>query len=198
MRPGKTSSGLSTCLLLLLLAGCGTSAPVRYYGLVPVETQVLYPAPEEFAIAVGPVRIAEYLNRQQIVTRAGGVSVELGNYDRWTEPLAEACQRTLTDNLATLLGSDRVLEYPAHTAMDHGYVLPAQITRFDTDAAGLAVLEVQWTLRNIQENVIIPARRSRYTGPVSDPNDYESIVESLSELVGAFSRDVAAALAELP
>jgi uncharacterized lipoprotein YmbA len=186
------------CLLSLSLAACGTSAPVRYYGLIPVETQVLHPAPESFAIAIGPVRIAEYLNRQQIVTRAGGVSVELGNYDRWTEPLAKAFQRTLTDNLATLLGSDRVLDYPAHTTLGSGYVLPAQITRFDADAAGLAVLELQWMLRDTKEAVIIPARRSRYTTKVSDPDNYESIVEALSALVGAFSRDIASELAELP
>lgn len=198
MSLSKTSLGLPICLLFLLMTGCGTSAPVRYYGLVPVETQVLHPAPADFAIAIGPVRIAEYLNRQQIVTRAGGVTVELGDYDRWTEPLAKAFQRTLTDNLANLLGSDRVLDYPAHTALNSGYQLPAQITRFDADATGLAVLELQWMLRDTEEDMIIPARRSRYTTQVSDPDDYESIVEALSALVGAFSRDVASELAELP
>ncbi len=189
---------LTACILSLSIAGCGTSAPVRYYGLVPVETETRFPVTEQFVISVGPVRIAEYLNRYQIVTRSEDVSMKLGDYDRWTEPLAKAFQRTLTDNLATLLGSDRVLEFPAQSALDSGYQLPAQVTRFDTDSTGAAVLEVQWTLRTIDDKTILPARRSRYTTRVAEPNDYASIVAALSELVGAFSRDVASELAELP
>ena len=189
---------LTACFLSLLIAGCGTSAPVRYYGLVPVETETRFPVTEQFVISVGPVRIAEYLNRYQIVTRAEDVSMKLGDYDRWTEPLAEAFQRTLTDNLATLLGSDRVLDFPAHSALASGYQLPAQVTRFDTDATGAAVLEVQWLVRNIEDDTTIPARRSRYTTRVTNPDDYASIVEALSELVGAFSRDIASSLSVLP
>lgn len=198
MKRERIAPVLTACLVSLLIAGCGTSAPVRYYGLVPVETEARFPVTEKFAIAIGPVRIAEYLNRYQIVTRTEDVSMKLGDYDRWTEPLAKSFQRTLTDNLATLLGSDRVLNFPAHSALDNGYQLPAQVTRFDTDSAGAAVLEVQWMLRTIDGETIVPARRSRYTARVADSNDYGSIVEALSELVGTFSRDVASTLSELP
>ncbi|MFW2404506.1 MAG: PqiC family protein [Gammaproteobacteria bacterium] len=188
----------TACCLSLLIVGCGTSAPVRYYGLVPIETQADYPAAEQFAISIGPVRIAEYLNRNKIVTRTEDVGMQLGDYDRWTEPLAEAFQRTLADNLATLLDSDRVLDFPAQTAMASGYQLPAQVTRFDTDATGAAILEVQWLVRDIEDNTVIPPRRSRYTAQVGNSSDYAAIVAALSELVGSFSRDVAASLAELP
>ena len=180
------------------VAGCGTSAPVRYYGLVPVESQTTFEAASDFAISVGPVYMAEYLNRYQIVTRGDGVHMDFGEYDRWTEPLHESFQRTLTDNLAALLGSDRVLDFPAATAMSTGFMLPAQVTRFDTDADGKAVLEVQWLLKNVDETVVVPGKRSRYTGRVADPDDYGSIVEALSQLIGTFSRDVAAAIEELP
>jgi uncharacterized lipoprotein YmbA len=198
MKRKRFSSGLATCFLALSLAGCGASAPVRYYGLVPVETESRYAMTEQFAMSVGPVRVAEYLNRYQIVTRTEDVTMKLGDYDRWTEPLTKAFQRTLTDNLATLLGSDRVLDFPAQNALDSGYLLPAQVTRFDTDSAGDAILEVQWTLRSIGNETILPARRSRYTSRVANPDDYASIVAALSELIGAFSRDIASALAEMP
>lgn len=189
---------LPACVLSLFISGCGTSAPVSFYGLVPVETETRFPVTEQFVISVGPVRMAEYLNRYKIVTRTEDVGMKLGDYDRWTEPLTGAFQRTLTDNLATLLASDRVLEFPAQSALASGYQLPAQVTRFDTDSSGAAVLEVQWMLRTIDEETIVPARRSRYTARVENPNDYGSIVEALSELVGAFSRDIASTLSELP
>lgn len=185
-------------VVALIVTGCGTSTPVRHYGLVPVESEVQFTVAEGFALSVGPVRVAEYLSRAQIVTRGAGVDVKLAEYDRWSEPLDKAFARTLTDNLAALLGSDRVLDFPAQSEPGRGYQLPAQITRFDTDSAGLAVLEIQWLIKSTDDARVYPARRSRYTSRVPQPDQYPAIVESLSALVGAFSRDVAAILTELP
>lgn len=193
------SSGLSgACIVALLIAGCGTSSPVRYYALVPVETTAQYSVHETLNVMIGPVRVAEYLNRTEIVTRGPGVEVKLAEFDRWTEPLTRSFQRILTDNLAALLGSDRVLDFPAYSVIENGYFLPAQVTRFETDQAGNAVLEVQWVIRDMDENNAVPARRSRYAGTVERPEDYDSVVTALSDLIGAFSRDAASALAELP
>lgn len=190
--------GILTSIVTLVLSGCGTSAPVRYYGLTAVETNTVVSAPAEFAISVGPFRLAEYLNRSQIVTRGEDVRITLAEFDRWTEPLGRAFQRTVSDNLAALLGSDRVLDFPAQSEMSVGYQLPGQITRFDSDEAGVAVLEVQWLIKDLDENQIVPARRSRYTGQVATPDDYASIVQTMSELIGIFSRDVATTLSKLP
>lgn len=194
----RISRVFSTGLVVLVVAGCGASTPVRYYGLVPVESETHFTVPEDFSISVGPVRMAEYLSRPQIVTRGDGVDVELAEFDRWSEPLAQAFERALSDNLAVLLGSDRVLGFPAQSRADRGYRLPAQVMRFDTDSAGLAVLEVQWLIKSTEDTHVYPARRSRYTSRVPSPEQYSSVVESLSSLIGAFSRDIAAILAELP
>lgn len=185
-------------VIALIVMGCGTSTPVRYYGLVPVESEARFTVAEGFSVSVGPVRVAEYLSRARIVTRGAGVDVKLAEYDRWSEPLGEAFERTLTDNLAALLGSDRVLDFPAQSEPGRGYQLPAQVTRFDSNSAGLAVLEVQWLIKSANDPRLYPARRSRYTTRVPQPDQYPAIVESLSALVGAFSRDVAAILTELP
>lgn len=192
------SGVFGVCIAALALAGCGTSAPVRYYGLVAVEQDIQFPVPKEFTVSVGPVRVAEYLNRSHIVTRGDGVGIYFAEYDRWPEPLAKSFQRTVANNLAALLGSDRVLEFPAQAELGVGYLLPAQVTRFDTDSTGIAILEIQWLVKNSDEEVVVTGRRSRYTGQVPDPDNYQSIVTALSGLIGAFSRDVGTILAELP
>jgi len=186
------------CVVAVLVSGCGTSSPVRHYGLVAVATNAEFQVSEEFALSVGPFRIAEYLNRSQIVTRGDGVRMNRAEFDLWAEPLLKSFQRAVTDNLAISLGSDRVLDFPAYAELKAGYQLPGQVTRFDTDPDGLAVLEIQWMVKDIDENRVVPARRSRYTGQVARPGEYSSVVEALSELIGAFSRDAAATLAELP
>lgn len=177
---------------------CGTSEPVRYYGLVPVESASHYTTPATMTLSVGPVRMAEYLNRPQIVTRGAGVDMNFGEYDRWTEPLANSFQRILADNLAVLLDSNRVLEFPTTPALDGGYQVPIQVTRLDADTAGEAVLEVQWLVRSSGDAHVVPARRSRYTTRVEDPADYGSVVEALSRVVALFAREIAATVAELP
>ena len=195
-RPSPIPVTLS--LFTLLATGCGTSAPARYYSLVPVAATSELALPSDVAVSIGPVRVADYLKRSQIVTRGEGVRADLAEFDLWTEPLAKSLQRTIADNVAALLGSDRVFEYPAQSFLENGYQGLAQITRFDTDAAGNAVLEVQWMIQDLDGNMVSPPKRSRYTRRVSAPADYDAIVTTLSELVGDFSRDIAAALAELP
>jgi uncharacterized lipoprotein YmbA len=64
---------LLACGLSLALSGCiGSSRAARFYTLAPLEG----PAGRDHAragatLAVGPVEIPEYVDRQQIVTRAG-------------------------------------------------------------------------------------------------------------------------------
>lgn len=189
---------VTLCLFALLATGCGTSAPARYYSLVQVAANSELALSPDVAVSIGPVRIADYLKRSQIVTRGDGVRTNLAEFDLWSEPLAKSLQRTITDNVAALLGSDRVFEYPAQSVLEHGYQVLVQITRFDADSAGNAVLEVQWMIEDLDNKMVTAPRRSRYTGRVSAPGDYDAIVTALSELVGDFSRDVAAALAGLP
>jgi uncharacterized lipoprotein YmbA len=186
------------CLLTLAAAGCGTSSPARYYSLVPATSGVTGSLPPDVGASIGPIRVADYLRRSQIVTRGEGVRTNLAEFDLWYEPLEKSFQRTVADNVATLLDSDRVLEFPAQSAFEAGYQVPAQISRFDTDAAGNAVLEVQWMVQDLDNEPVVPARRSRYTANVPAPGDYDAIVTALSGLVGDFSRDVATALAQLP
>jgi len=192
------SAVLSLCIAALTLIGCGTSAPVQYYALDTVEQNIQFPAANKLTVSVGPVQVAEYLNRPHIVTRGESVRINIAEYDRWLEPLSKSFQRTVANNLAALLGSDQVFVFPAQIELGTGYTLPAKVTRFDTDSAGLATLEIQWLIKNSDKKVVVPGRRSRYTSQASDPHDYQSIVTALSQLIGAFSQDAGAALAKLP
>ena len=59
-------------LVAILLAGCVRSPEPKYYTLTPVQDQFIgrrsTPA-QKAVIGIGPVKLADYLDKPQIVTR---------------------------------------------------------------------------------------------------------------------------------
>ncbi len=179
---------LTACLGL---GACASSPSARFYSLAAAPAEPVTTAPEDFGLAVGPIRVAAYLDRPQIVSRASSTELSLAEYDRWAEPLVPAINRVVAENLSALLGTGRVADQTAWSKIDAEYRLIAQVTRFDLEA-GQAVLEVQWAIRDPQRKALETARRSRYTQPVSGPADgYAAAVTALNATLEAFCRDVA-------
>src|SRR5512143_2318980 len=69
----------------LAVAGCvGTSRPSRFYTLAPAEVHESAVATWNGApLAIGPVEIPDYLDRQQIVTRTAEDELVVSDFDRW-------------------------------------------------------------------------------------------------------------------
>ena len=174
-----------------LLSACGTSPPVRYYGLEPMAM----PPAGELAlvtVGIGPIRFPDYLKQPQIVTRTQGARLEIAEFDRWAEPLESAFPRTLALNLDGLLDGVMVIEYPfARAFVEADYRIIGQVVRFEVDDAGAAVLDVQWGMTRGDGEPVAKARRSRYRSAASDPGDYDSLVAALNETVTELSREMA-------
>lgn len=148
------------------------------------------------AIMVGPFRFAEYLERSQIVSRPGGAQLDIAEFDRWASALPALFQQTVAANLAMALQSERILEYPTTMPLTGSYQVTGRVSRFDTDDAGRAVLEVQWGIHDGGGNMHRPAARASYTGNASGTS-YTARVNAQSDAVAAFSRDIANAMLAL-
>ena len=59
--------------LSLLLSACGSSPPVHYFSLNPIDSEFQPGADDAMLLGLGPLRLPDYLNRSQMVTR-GGIS----------------------------------------------------------------------------------------------------------------------------
>ena len=182
----------SLAAIVLLAASCTSSPPVRYYGLTPLAAGS-GAARDDRIVVVGPFRLADYLDRPHIVTRDAGNGITIAEFDRWAEPLDAAFQRTVTANLTELLGSTRVLEFPSQGIATPELRLSGRIARFDVDAAGLAVLEVQWGTVDAAGAPVSAGRRSRYQSQATGA-DYAARVAALNDTVLQFSQDVVAGL----
>ena len=138
--PGRTTravSGLALLAALGLLACAplgGETPPSRFYLLEPLEAP---PARADGPqLGIGPIRLAAYLDRPQIVSRRGDHTLELAEFDRWAEPLDESITRVLMEDLGALLETDRVQRHPLRDVGKVDVQLELDVQRFDGPTAG--------------------------------------------------------------
>jgi uncharacterized protein len=197
MRRPARSLALATVAAGLLLAGCAVTTPTRFYtlsSLLAAPGEATKAAPHELAVGVGPVTLPEYLNRPQIVTRTGSNRVVLAEFDSWAEPLDGLFARVLTENLSLLLGTDDIVPLPLRRPIRLDYDVEVNVTRFDVDGAGNAVLDARWLIYRDVSGELVHSARSTIVEPA--PTDDEATdVQALSQALGAMSREIAAAIA---
>src|ERR1700693_4933463 len=98
-------------LLVLLLAGCGSSPPTQFYTLssVPAESRVPGGFGNTQPLQVRRVQLPGDLERDAVVTRLGANRLNVSDQDRWGGPFDEMIQRVLTSDLGSRLPSGMVL-----------------------------------------------------------------------------------------
>jgi hypothetical protein len=153
--------------------------------------------PESRVIGVGPIHIPKYLDRPQIVTRATEQRLQLGEFDRWAEPLESAFPRVLVENLSRILATEEVTLWPSANRPMVTQRLAVEVIRFDGTPDGAAALVARWTVLGKDGNEIVPPTRSEFVIPSPSPG-YEGMAKALSQAVERLSHDVASALRGLP
>ncbi len=191
-------------LLMLVFAatfitGCatGTSAPSQFYLLSPMPEAESAKDDADLrntlAIGVGPVTLPQYLDRPQIVTRESSNRLELGEFDRWAEPLKHNVTRVLAENLSVLLSTTRVAihPWPRNTLLD--YQIVVHVIRLDSKADGTVILKAHWSILKEEGGEVLRTRLVRLTES-ADSSDYEALAAAKSRALGELSRRIASAL----
>ena len=180
---------ISACLLL---SGCVSSPPPKFYVLAPLSTERPADAGLEPAVGVGPVELPDYLDRPQIVTRNGQNGLNLAEFDRWGESLKDNTAQVLAENLAVLLPSKKVSTYPWKRSTQVAYQVTVKVTRFDHTEGGETVLAVRWSLLD-GAGADLLSRESRHVeSPAGD--SYPATVAAMNRALAQFSREVANAI----
>lgn len=189
-------------LLALLLLGCAVTEPSKFYILEPltgadtaVETPVVT---ERLSIGVGPVTLPEYLNRPQIVTRAGKNEVSLSEFHRWAEPLQDNISLVLIENLRTLLSAQGISISSWKGSTRGDYRVRIDIIRFDVTSTGKATLIARWSLRERGKGGLPPVKRTSTLRASADGPGYQTKVSALNQTLVEFSSEIAEALRTLP
>lgn len=179
-----------------LAAACGETKPSRFYLLSTIPPVDAKPATTRggTTLSVGPIELPKYADRPQIVTVAEPTTLELAEYDRWGEPLAENFARVMVEHLQRMTTASRVEVYPfpASSRDPRGRQLVVQVLRFHTTSTGDVELAANWSILD-QEGRRTLASGTSFVSDQASPGDYPAITVAMSRAVAAFSKEVATA-----
>ena len=180
-------------MLSFVLLACGSSPPVHYYALSPIDAVDKPEHENPVLLGLGPIRIPEYLNRKHIITRGENAEIMVDQNNRWAESLSIAIHRIVSADIDNLLDRVVVITFPydAVVAQHIQYRMLGELSRFEANAAGQVTLEVQWGIVDRDNLLLVPIRRSRYKAQATQPGDINSIVNAMNNALSQFSRDIA-------
>ena len=187
----RTTSWLIFATSALLLGACGSSPAVRYFGLETIGIQHQQDAADAPVLAVGPLRVPDYLKRTQMVRRGQGAEVIVDDFNRWAEPLDEAIHRTIASNVDGLLDNAIVVAFPYGAMLEVDYRLHGRIDRLDADSNGNVILDIQWGVSDGKGTVVVPSRRARYQFRSTQQDDPAAIAAATSDTSEQLSREIA-------
>ena len=139
---------LTTILLLtglLGLAGCTAHTPIPLYQLDNGNAAI--PAQREgLAVLLGPVTVADYLQRETLLQRQNDGSLLAADDARWAGSLAADIDQLLLRQLAWRLDSQRTVLAPSSAEFKADVQVLLNIIRLDSGPTQTAILEAQWRL----------------------------------------------------
>lgn len=185
--------------LLIALSACSSAPATRYYVLTPIPADSAGAEPRDVAVVVTGVRLPQYLDRSQIVTRGGDNRLQVDDDERWGGNLRQDMTRLLTENLGRLLGSDRVVAAPHTLRMQPDYRVEVEVLRFERNAAGRVQLEAKWWLTRGAGGVPLASPSAViYGAPLGEGAAFDAVVASMSAAYNELARAIAAAIRARP
>ena len=204
----KMKNGLIRIVAILMLgalwivhSGCASSPPTRFYALSSAATTVpeIKPSADDgcLSFGIGPIKIPDYLDQPQIVTRGAGNELTLAEFDRWAERLKDNLTRVLAKNLSTQLCTKTITFFPWRGGVPIDYRIEMEVLHLDGSLGGKVSLEAWWMIFNGDGKKMVFSKRSTFTETATG-KDYNSLVSAESRTIGLLSSEIAEAIKTLP
>ena len=178
---------------VFVFAGCGTSPTPNFFHLEKNADMRLTGIERGMAIGIGPVNIAPYLDRPQIVTRTGPHGLLMSEFNRWSEPLKNSILRVISVSLSTQLQTTRVYLIPRRNkSIPLEYQVAIDIARFDGELGGDARLAARWSLYDKDNNAILT--KVSIISVASDGTGFENLVAAENRVLQMLSAEIADAI----
>jgi uncharacterized lipoprotein YmbA len=178
----------------LCLAGCANTQASRFYTLKPMAGLEAQKSPGQLpsrvSVGIAPVEIPDYLDRPQIVTRDGDNELKLAEFDRWAGSLSENIGTVLAENLALLLGSDRVFVFPRLVAEKVDFAVALRVLRLDCVPGDKVRLKAQWGVSAVQKGDSRETHLASFTQRLND-NRYQTMTAAIDGTLAQLSREIA-------
>lgn len=179
---------LLTCNLAaaLLFASCGNPVPTFYV----LSSDGPLPSGGGTGIGVGPVTLAEYVDRQNLVIQTGPNKLEVAESHLWAGDLDNSVERVIATNLGRRLGTGNVRTYPWQKDSEIDYQVAIDIREFLAGEDGYARIEASWRVYSLPGSKLLRSKTFIGREPIAT-DDYEAMVAAQSKLLGKLSEDIA-------
>jgi len=199
MRVTPFSRGLPVILAIvaIFLGGCSRSQTPRFYALSPIPEDLVIskrksPA-QNAVIGIGPVKLADYLDQSELVTRTGDNQAVKAEYDRWIGSFKDDLINVVADNIGFLLPTERIYLYPWRPSVPIDYQVVLDIVRCDGRLGDAAWLVARWSVFGGPEKKLLKINRSSIREPVTGA-DYAAVVAAQSRALAKLSQEIAEAI----
>ena len=201
-------NGLIRILAILMLGalwmvhfGCASSPPTRFYALSSSATTApeIKPSADDgcLSFGIGPIKIPDYLDQPQIVTRGVPNELTLAEFDRWAERLEDNLTRVLAKDLSNLICTQSIVLFPWRGKIPMDYRIEMEVLRLDGSLGGDVTLEAWWMVLSGDGKKMVFSKKSAFTEAVTG-KDYNSLVSAESRTVGLLCGEIAEAIKRLP
>ncbi|MBA3012703.1 MAG: PqiC family protein [Proteobacteria bacterium] len=196
-------SGLGRGILLLvagwLLSGClgvNPVTPTQFYILNPMDhdpglvqkTQTPFP----LSVEIASLRLPQYLEKPQIITRSHQNRLEIAEYHQWGGNLRKNMIRVLAQNMSQLLATPDIAMAPFRPLTTPDFRIDVEVMQFESDAQGQVHFSAQWRLSRGKDGKLLTTRMVNLKSPLPDTQpDFDRIVFVMGELLGDFSHTIA-------
>ncbi len=186
-------------VLCILLAACQSSPQKKYFYLntVPTTQKPLAPSTGNITtvIGIGPIEIADHLNRLQIIYSQSNNLLTVADNDYWAEPLDKGIARVLALNLIQRNDNRSFTNFPWRNDSKPQYSLRLQInsmTRANNEASIIAT----WELMDNNTKVNLQRRNFIRTTPVE--SGAKNLAQAYSKLLAELATEMDEALNKAP
>lgn len=177
-------------VLAAITAGCTVAPPSQFYQLQKPVAEVGNQK-NTATVLLGPLTIADYLQRESIIQRQVDGSLSISSQARWAGSIDNDIGQLLLRQVSQKLGTSRISLYPDRIGMVAQAQVVLSINRLDSGEQQPAVLEAQWRL--LDENGVLTDSRvvsltQEHSGELGDQ------VRAQSDLLIQLSTQLASAL----
>lgn len=180
---------LFSLLGVILLSACATGSK-SFYVLTADG-----PAPNGGgqSIGVGPISLAEYIDRSNLVIAQSPNELVVSDQHRWAGDLSAAIARVTAANLGRRLHTGNVRTYPWRNDSEINYQVTLDIRQLHGGADGYAVIEAGWRAYALPDRKL-KASRTFVDREALAGDGYPALVAAQSRLLSRLAADIAGAL----
>ena len=146
-----------------------------------------------FGIGVGPVAVAEYLDRPNLVVQQTSNQLGVAESHRWAGDISQGISRVMAANLGRQMKSGNVRVYPWQRDDEINYQVTLDVRQLHSGEDGYAVIEVGWRVYSFPDKRLKVSKTFVDREPL-ESGGYGPMVAAESRLLARLAKDIASGL----